>query len=102
MRGIDIADQARPGGAAPGGSGGELEHLEHVAHGQFSELLGIGVLGGAKRRGGGDEMCDGRRIMRREDAIGEADIGEVAAGGVGARVDADRTAGQRESATRCA
>lgn len=102
MRGVDIADQTGAGRAAPGGSGGELEHLEHVARGQFGKLLGIGFLGGAQRRGGGDEMCDGCGIMRREDAVGEAHIGEIAAGSVGARVDPDRTAGQRESATRCA
>jgi len=45
-------------------------------------------------------MRDRRSVMRREDAIGEANVGKVTAGGIGARIDLYRPAGQRESATR--
>lgn len=93
MRSVDIADETRPRRPAPGCARGQFEHLEQVARRELRQCLGAGVLGGAKRRGGGDEMCDRRGIMRREDAIGEADIGEIAAGSVGTRVDQDRPAG---------
>ena len=80
MRRVDIADQTGAGRAAPCDAGGQLEHLEQVIRDKLGELLRIGVLGGAQWGGGDDEMWDRRCIVRREDTVGEADIGEVAAG----------------------
>ena len=74
--------------------------LEHISLGQLGQHFGIGFLGGAKRDGRGHDISDGRGIVRCEHAIGEADVGKVTAGGIGARIDMNRTAGQRESATR--
>lgn len=37
--------------------------------------------------------------MRRENAIGEANIGEIGTDGVGTGIERDRAAGQREGVT---
>ena len=73
------------------------------AHGvsvAFGDDLRPGVAGRLQRyRAAGDALERGG-VMRREDELGEADVGEIATDGVGGRVECDRSAGERESLTR--
>ena len=84
---------------APGQTGGEFKHLEQIAGVQCCQNFCLCITANPDRGRARGDVNEMRGIMGREDAIGEPHIGEIAADCFLARVELDRTPGQRESVT---
>ena len=99
---VDIADEPRGRGDAPGDDRRPARALRTCRRVRASASTSESAV--ARQRAALPARSDATRqrrgIMRREHAVGEADVGKIAADGIGARVERDRTAGQREAPTR--
>lgn len=95
---VDVADAVIGLAEAPGEAAAAIQNREQIAGLQH---LPVEVRAGrAEQRGGGGRSADQRfGVVRRHDAAGERDIGDIGAKGVTERVERRRRAGQAEASS---
>ena len=93
---MDVADAAVLTGIAPRPAQAFVEQVEHFSGRELADGFGIVAWRPAQHRVLDDRPSQRFGIMRRDDASGERDVGEILAIGVELRIGFFRRSGERE------